>query len=190
MAGSVIEVGGLPIPDDRPVFLAFLGIHVAAGLWCVVSGALAASAGKRRGRHPRAGRLYVSGLGVLLASLTVLSILRWPATVDLLVIGLVSTTAATVGFLARRQRWHRWLPVHAVGMALSYVGLLAGFLVDNGPLLPVWRELPHVLHWTLPALVGVPLLVRALIRHGNRQRSLATAVPPIRGRWRRTAPRV
>ena len=36
MAGSVIEVGGLPIPDDRPVFLAFLGIHVAAALWCVV----------------------------------------------------------------------------------------------------------------------------------------------------------
>jgi hypothetical protein len=31
-------------------------------------------------------------------------------------------------------------------MSLSYVGLLTGFLVDNGPLLPVWRELPHVLH--------------------------------------------
>ena len=116
MAGSVIEVGGLPIPDDRPVFLAFLGNHVAAALWCVVTGALAASMGKRRGRHPRAGRLYVSGLGALLASSTVLSILRWPATVHLLVIGLASTTPATAGFLARRQRWHRWLPVHAVGI--------------------------------------------------------------------------
>ena len=27
MAGSVIEVVGLPIPDDRPVFLAFLGVR-------------------------------------------------------------------------------------------------------------------------------------------------------------------
>jgi hypothetical protein len=186
MAGSVIEVAGLPIPDDRPVFLVFLGFHVAAGLWCVVTGALAASAGKRRGRHPRAGRLYVSGLGVLLASLTVLSILRWPATVHLLVIGLVTTAAATVGFLARRRRWRRWLPVHAVGMSLSYVGLLTGFLVDNGPLLPVWRELPHVLHWTLPTLVGVPLVVRALTGYGRqaaRQRGPATAVPPITGQW-------
>jgi hypothetical protein len=170
MAGSVIEIGGLPIPDDRPVFLAFLGVHIAAGLWCVVTGALAASAGKRRGRHPRAGRIYVGGLWVLLGSLTVLSVLRWPATVHLLVIGLVATAAATVGFLARRRRWHRWLPVHAVGMPLSYVGLLTGFLVDNGPLLPVWRELPHVLHWTLPTLVGVPLIVRALARYGNKRR--------------------
>jgi hypothetical protein len=168
MAGSVIEIGGLPIPDDRPVFLAFLGVHIVAGLWCVVTGALAASAGKRRGRHPRAGRLDLGGLFVLLGSLTVLSILRWPATVHLLVIGLVSTAAATVGFLARRRRWHRWLPLHAVGMSLSYVGLLTGFLVDNGPLLPVWRQLPHVLHWTLPTLIGVPLLVRALARYRHR----------------------
>jgi hypothetical protein len=80
----------------------------------------------------------------------------------------VSTTAAAVGFLARRRRWPRWLPVHAVGLSLSYVGLLTGFLVDNGPLLPVWRELPHGLHWTLPTLVGVPLLVRALARHRQR----------------------
>jgi hypothetical protein len=171
----VIEVGGLPIPDDRSVFLAFLGVHVAAGLWCVVTGALAASAGKRRGRHPRAGRLYLGGLWVLLASLTVLSVLRWPATVHLAVIGLVTTAAATVGFLARRQRWRRWLPAHAVGMSLSYVGLLTGFLVDNGPLLPVWRELPHILHWVLPALIGVPLLVRALVRYRHR-----APMPPVR----------
>ena len=175
MAGAVIEVGGLPIPDDRPVFLAFLGIHVAAGLWCVLTGALAASAGKRPGRHQRAGRLYLVGLWVLLASLTVLSLLRWPAIVHLWIIGLLSTGAATVGFLARRRRWPRWLPAHAFGMSLSYIGLLTGFLVDNGPLLPVWRELPHVLHWTLPTIIGVPLLVRALARH--RQRA---PMPPAR----------
>lgn len=168
MAVSVIEIGGLPIPDDRPVFLAFLGVHIVAGLWCVVTGALAATAGKRRGRHPQTGRLYLGGLWVMLGSLTVLSILRWPMTVHLLVIGVVATAAATVGFLARRRRWHRWLPVHAIGMSLSYIGLLTGFLVDNGPLLPVWRELPHVLHWTLPTLVGVPLLVRALTRFRRR----------------------
>jgi hypothetical protein len=44
MDGQAIQVGGLPIPDGRPVFLLVPGIHVAAGLWCVVTGALAASA--------------------------------------------------------------------------------------------------------------------------------------------------
>ena len=56
-------------------------------------------------------------------------------------------------------------------MAGSYVGLLTGFLVDNGPLLPGWRELPHALHATLPAIVGVPLLVRALVRYHRRART-------------------
>ncbi len=167
MDGQPIQVGGLPIPDDRPVFLLCLGLHVAAGLWCVATGALTALAHKRPGRHPRCGRLYAGGLVVLVASLSALSILRWPHTVHLLVIGLVVMAAALVGVTARRRRRSGWLPVHAVGMAISYIGLLTGFLVDNGPLLPVWRALPHLLHWTLPTIVGVPLLLRALVRRGR-----------------------
>jgi hypothetical protein len=174
MEGQAIQVGGLPIPDGRPVFLAVLGLHIAAGLWCVVTGALTAAAGKRPGRHPTCGRMYVGGLVVLVVSLSVLSILRWPQTVHLLVVGLVSMGAAAVAVAARRRHGSGWLPVHAVGMAVSYVGLLTGFLVDNGPLLPVWRELPHLLHWTLPTIIGAPLLARALIRY--RRRATAPAV--------------
>ncbi|MDN5861801.1 MAG: hypothetical protein L0H84_24645 [Pseudonocardia sp.] len=165
MPEHVIEIGGLPIPDGRPVFLAFLGVHIAAGLWCVVTGAVAASARKRVGRHPRVGRRYLLGLGVLTASLVVLSVLRWPQTVHLLVIGVLSMTAAAVGVTARRRQWPHWPVVHAVGMAGSYIGLCTGFLIDNGPLLPGWRELPHALHWTLPTILGLPLLVRALARY-------------------------
>lgn len=47
-------------------------------------------------------------------------------------------------------------------MTVSYIGLWTGFLIDNGPLPAVWRELPHVLYWTLPLIVAVPLLVRTL----------------------------
>jgi hypothetical protein len=57
VAGQPIDVGELPIPDDRPVVLAVPGIHAVAGLWCVVTGAPAAAARKRPGRHPRTGRL-------------------------------------------------------------------------------------------------------------------------------------
>jgi len=31
MSGHPLDVGGLPIPDERPMFLAVLGVHVAAG---------------------------------------------------------------------------------------------------------------------------------------------------------------
>ncbi len=41
-----------------PVFLAFLAIHVAAGLAAVISGALAAAAPKHHGRHTRTGAIY------------------------------------------------------------------------------------------------------------------------------------
>jgi hypothetical protein len=54
MVTTVLGIGilGIEVPDDRPVFLAALAVHVAAGLTCVVSGALAATARKRPGRQP------------------------------------------------------------------------------------------------------------------------------------------
>jgi hypothetical protein len=43
--------------------------------------------------------------------------------------------------------------------------LLTAFYVDNGPRLPLWKELPPIAFWTLPSLIGLPLLARALARH-------------------------
>lgn len=90
--------------------------------------------------------------------------LRWPHSVHLLGIGAVSFAAATVGVVARRRRCSHWVFVHGTAMAASYTGLWTGFLVDNGPLLPVWRELPHQMHWAVPTIVGLPLLLLALAR--------------------------
>ena len=36
--------------------------------------------------------------------------------------------------------------------------------VDNGPQLPVWDRLPHVVYWLLPTAIGFPITVRALRR--------------------------
>jgi hypothetical protein len=43
--------------------------------------------------------------------------------------------------------------------------LLTAFYVDNGKSLPLWRWLPPIAYWLLPAAVGVPLIVRAFLRH-------------------------
>jgi hypothetical protein len=99
---------------------------------CVVAGALAALARKRRGRHPRAGQIYYWSLVCAFVALVTLAVLRWPHDVDLLAIGCVSAIAATAGLIARRRRRPGWLRVHSTGMAISYMALLTGFYVDNG----------------------------------------------------------
>jgi hypothetical protein len=50
-------------------------------------------------------------------------------------------------------------------MGLSYIFLLTAFYVDNGKNLPLWKELPAIVLWLLPAVVGIPIIVRVLLRH-------------------------
>ncbi|GDY33996.1 hypothetical protein [Gandjariella thermophila] len=169
MPAQAIVIGGIPIPDDRPIFLVILAVHVACSAVCVVAGALAAVARKRPGRHPRAGYVYYAALTIAVAALIALAILRWPHDVHLLAIGAIALASATLGLLARRGRWRGWLRTHATGMAVSYIALFTGFYVDNGPNLPLWNRLPHAAYWLLPAAVGIPLLLRALHRHTHRR---------------------
>jgi hypothetical protein len=161
-----IEIDGLLIPDAGGVFLAALAVHVMAGLVCVVSGAVAASARKRPGRHPRAGTVYVCGLLVLVLTAGVLAVVRWPHDVHLLLIACATGAFGGAGWWVRRRRPDGWMGWHGMAMAASYVALLTGFYVDNGPQLPLWDRLPTVAYWVLPTLVGIPLTWWALIRNG------------------------
>jgi hypothetical protein len=148
------------------MFSTALAVHIAAGLTCVIAGALAATARKRPGRHPKAGTVYVAGLAVLFASATVLAGLRWTRDRHLFFIGVVAFGLGATGWWARHRRGSRWLLWHGTAMAGSYIALLTGFYVDNGPQLPVWDRLPHVTYWLLPAAVGIPLTWRALRHNG------------------------
>jgi hypothetical protein len=156
----------LDVPDAGPVFLAALAVHVAAGVTCVIAGLLAATAGKRPGRHPKAGTVYLYGIGVIFATAAVMAALRWRHDWHLLLIAAVAFGSALLGRWARRRRPHRWPIWHGSAMAGSYIALFTGFYVDNGSRLPLWDRLPHLLYWLLPAAVGVPLTWRALRRNG------------------------
>jgi len=48
---------------------------------------------------------------------------------------------------------------------VSYILMITAFYVDNGPNLPLWRELPPLAFWTLPTLIGAPILINAFFRH-------------------------
>jgi peptidoglycan/LPS O-acetylase OafA/YrhL len=124
------------------VFLAALAVHIGAGVSAVVAGLLAASARKRAGRHPRAGVVYLCGIGVVFATATVMAAIRWRQDSPLFVIAAVAFGLAMAGWWARRRRPRRWLAWH--GCTMAYIALFTGFYVDNGPQLPLWNRLPHL----------------------------------------------
>jgi hypothetical protein len=159
-----ITFAGLEIPDAGPVFLVALAAHVLSGLTAVGAGALAATARKRPGRHPKAGRVYLWALASVFATALVMGVIRWREDRHLIAIATLAAGLGALGWWAQRRRgawWPRW---HAIGLGGSYITLLTGFYVDNGPQLPGWNRLPHWTYWTLPAAVGLPLIWWALRR--------------------------
>lgn len=183
---TVVALLDSQLPDTRPVFLAAVAVHIAAGLTCVVAGALAATARKRPGRHPRSGTVYVAGMAVVVATSTAMAALRWHEDWRLFGIAVVAGASAAIGWTVRRRRPRRWPAWHGATMALSYVALLTGFYVDNGPRLPLWDRLPTWSLWLIPAAVGIPLTWWALARNGalpvtGRRRAAGNSeTPPLR----------
>jgi hypothetical protein len=148
-------------------FVLLLLVHVPLGLMCVMTGAAAALSRKRPGRHPGFGTVYYWGLAVVFVTASGMAALRWTEDRHLFVLGAISFALATTGYLARRVRWKGWTSFHVLGMSLSFIVLLTAFYVDNGPHLPLWDRLPGVAYWTLPAIVGLPLVIRAERRHAH-----------------------
>jgi uncharacterized membrane protein HdeD (DUF308 family) len=154
---------GTEVGSTAPVFLAFLAIHVTAGITAVITGAVAALARKGSRRHVRAGRLFYQAITVLFATAVALAAMRWRQDYRLVIIGAVAFTAATIGYLHRRR--HRPGDTgHIVGMGIGYIAMLTAFYVDNGPHLPLWDRLPPLAFWLLPALIGAPVIARAVLR--------------------------
>lgn len=165
-------LGASKILDDHvgstaPVFLAFLAIHVPAGLAAVVSGATAALTRKGSPGHVRAGRWFYGAIAVVFLSAAALSIMRWRQDFHLFMLGAVAFGAASIAYLHRRRHWPGHA-AHILGMGIGYVAMLTAFYVDNGPHVPLWDRLPPVTFWFLPSAVGAPIVIRALLTWRNR----------------------
>ncbi|MEP7022717.1 MAG: DUF2306 domain-containing protein [Actinomycetota bacterium] len=163
------RVLGHQVGSTAPLFLAFLAVHVMAGLTAVVTGAAAALARKGSPRHIRAGRWYYRAIMVVFATATTLAVLRWRQDYYLFIIGALAFGAATIGYQHRRRHRHGDTG-HIAGMGISYVAMLTAFYVDNGPHLPLWDHLPTLALWLLPSAIGAPVIARAII-HARRSLS-------------------
>ncbi len=154
---------GTEVGSTAPVFLAFLAIHVLAGLTAVATGAIAATARKGSPRHIRAGRWYYRAITVVFVTATILASMRWRQDYHLFILGATAYTAATIGYLHRRR--HRpGDSGHIAGMGTAYAAMLTAFYVDNGPHLPLWDRLPVLTFWLLPSAIGAPIITRSIIR--------------------------
>ena len=165
MPGDTTLVFGVPVPSVDPVFLAAVRLHILAGIACVVAGIVAMLSHKRRGRHSTLGTIYFWFLALVVTSAMGLAVVRWAENYHLFFLGALSLIAATVARTALRQRWRNWVRFHISGMGLSYILMLTAFYVDNGKNLPLWRELPQWAFWVLPAAIGLPLLLHAVLLH-------------------------
>ena len=140
--------------------------HILLGLICVVTGFVAMMSWKGHGRHSKFGTIYHWYLSAVFASATALSVMRWAENYHLFIIGALSFATAFLGRAAARQPLpDRRFDLHVTGMGLSYIFMLTAFYVDNVKNLPLWKELPAIVLWLLPAVVGIPIIVRVLYRH-------------------------
>jgi hypothetical protein len=170
MTGNVIVVAGIEIPSSNPAFLVVVGVHVLLGLAGTITGIIAMLSAKRAGRHPLFGSIYFWCLSGVFVTASALAAVRWAEDYHLFVLGTLTFAAAYLGRMARRKRWGNWVKIHITGMGTSYILLLVAFYVDNGKSLPLWKDLPPIAYWLVPAAVGIPLIVRALLWHPLAQR--------------------
>jgi hypothetical protein len=164
-SGDTTIVAGIDIPSISPIFLTVVGLHVLIGSVSVISGVVAMLSPKRAGRHPTFGSIYFWSLSLVFASATILSAMRWQENWHLFILGMLAFGSAIFARQAVRSRGPYWARLHIPGMRMSYVLLLTAFYVDNGHSLPLWKELPAIAYWIVPSAVGIPLIVRALVRH-------------------------
>jgi hypothetical protein len=139
-------------------------VHVLLGLAAAITGIVAMLSQKRSGRHPVRYDLLLVSIGSI-RDCECSGCVRWAEDYHLFILGALAFAAAHLGRLARRKRWRNWVKLHITGMGTSYIRVLTAFYVDNGQNLPLWRELAPLAYWLTPAVVGIPLILRALMWH-------------------------
>ncbi|WP_332262450.1 DUF2306 domain-containing protein [Paenibacillus sp. GSMTC-2017] len=142
-----------------PTFSFFLIIHIVAGSICLLSGAVAIFARKRKGVHTKIGELYHACYLIVFITAIVMSIMRWSQLQYLFYIAIFSYSLALYGYLAKKFRWKEWLRKHITGMLGSYIGVITAVLVVNGEPVSYVTGLPYLSLWFIPTIIGTPLIM-------------------------------
>lgn len=118
------------------------------------------SSRKKKGKHTVSGEIYHCSYVLVFVTAVVMSILHWEESAYLFYIGLISYVLALLGYLSAKIRWKHWLGSHIGGMLGSYIGIVTATIVVNVPKIPILNELPPLLFWLLPTIIGTPLIFK------------------------------
>ena len=153
---------GLPIPSTNKAFLVVVIFHILIALAAVVVGVVAMLSEKTSGRHCKAGRIYFYLMEASFLLIILLSVMRWPENIHLLLIG---TLAFGCAYYGKRNARKANKQMHTMLMGMSYIFLITGFYVDNGKNLPFWNLFPNWFFYLFPTLVGLPIIIRTIKKH-------------------------
>lgn len=134
--------------------------HIAAGVICLITGLAAGFARKRKGRHTGFGTVYFWCYLVVFLTTVGMSMMHWESSAYLFYIGVFSFGLALVGYLARKIRWKNWIGAHIGGMLGSYIGIVTATIVVNVEKVPVLNEVPVLIFWFLPTVIGTPIIFK------------------------------
>lgn len=98
-----------------------------------------------------------------------MSIIHWQKSQYLFYIALFSYGLALLGYLAVKKKWRNWLSNHIGGMLGSYIGIVTATLVVNIPKIPVINQLPILIYWLVPTIVGTPFIFKAGKKYGPKK---------------------
>ncbi|MBP0726156.1 DUF2306 domain-containing protein [Bacillus sp. RG28] len=142
------------------MFKLFLVLHIITGIICLITGLLAGFSKKRRGKHSFYGEIYHGSYFLVFITAVVMSILHWNESAYLFYIAIFSYSLALLGYIAAKKRWKNWLGSHIGGMLGSYIGIVTATLVVNAKSIPLINNLPILLVWFLPTIIGTPIIIK------------------------------
>ncbi|WP_400164011.1 DUF2306 domain-containing protein [Brevibacillus sp. TJ4] len=154
------------------MFSILLITHIVTGIVCLISGVIAMSASKKRGRHTLSGEIYHGSYVFVFITAVSMSIIHWEESAYLFYIGVFSYALALLGYVSSKIRWTNWLRSHIGGMLGSYIGIVTATIVVNVPKIPVLNELPPLLFWLLPTIIGTPLIYRVGNKYKPKQKRM------------------
>lgn len=140
------------------MFHILLGIHIFSGVVCLLTGLLAGMAKKKKGLHTIVGEIYHGSFLFVFLSAVIMSILHWSESAYLFYIALFSYGLALFGYVAAKRKKKGWIRWHISGMCGSYIGITTATIVVNIPHIPVLKDLPSLIFWFLPTVVGSPII--------------------------------
>lgn len=114
---------------------------------------------KKKGLHTVIGEWYHGAYIIIFLSSVGMAIIHWSESAYLFYIAVFSYGLALFGYLARKLRWKDWLAKHIGGMAGSYIGIVTAVFVVNGMNIPLVSEIPTLLLWFIPTIIGTPIII-------------------------------